>query len=274
MTGRARVLLVMPCKDYGQYLEEALRSVAAQTRLPDELVVVDDGSTDGSAAVAARVLAELSGVLPAARLVVQENLGLAGAVAAGLEGTGCELFAVVSADDRARPRFVESLAAALEAEPRAGFAYPRMQLFGDEDGVCRTYPFSVDRLLFDHNYVPGIAMMRRAAYLSVGGLRGLPAHEDWDLFLALAEAGWSGVLVPEVLYDWRRHAGARNHSDLGRRLRLRLAVVGGHRTLLRRRLHMAVPWTVYALSRRARARLDPGGATARRSRSAWVEVNG
>ena len=132
----------------------------------------------------------------------------------------------------------------------------------------------MDRLLFDHNYIPGSAMMRRSAYEQVGGLRGLPAHEDWDLFLALAERGWPGVLVPEVLCDWRRHAAARNHSTVGRRLRLRVALVGGHRRLLARRLHMAVPWTAYAVGRRVRARIDPHGSRATRSRSAWVEVDG
>ena len=73
-----------------------------------------------------------------------------------------------------------------------------MRLFGDETGIYRTYPFEVDRLLFDHNYVPGIAMMRRDAYREVGGLRDLDAFEDWDLFLSFAERGWDGVLVPEV----------------------------------------------------------------------------
>ncbi len=269
---RARVALVVPCHNYGTYVEEALRSVAAQTRRPDELVVVDDGSSDGSAQIVRRVLADLAAELPGARLVVQENRGLAGAVARGLAETTAELFAVVSADDRLRPRFVEQLAAAVEADPRVGYAYPRVQMFGDETGLCVTYPYDVDRLLFDHNYVSGSAMVRRDAYLEAGGLRGLPAHEDWDLFLTLAERGWPGVLVPEVLADWRRHPAARNHSGLGRRLWLRVAVVAGHPRLLARRAHMAVPWTAFALARRVVARLRPTRVATTRSTSAWVEV--
>ena len=74
---------------------------------------------------------------------------------AGCAETDAEIFAVVSADDRVRPRYVEALTAALDADPRVGFAYPLMEMFGDEQGVVRSYPFSVDRLLFDHNYIPG-----------------------------------------------------------------------------------------------------------------------
>jgi glycosyltransferase involved in cell wall biosynthesis len=269
---RPAVALVVPCHNYGRYVEEALRSVAAQTRLPDELVVVDDGSSDGTADIVDRVLADLAAVLPRARQVRQDNQGLAGAVERGLAETTAPLVAVVSADDRLAPGFVDGLAAALDAHPLAGFAYPRMRMFGDEHGICRTYPFDVDRLLFDHNYVPGISMMRREAYREAGGLRALPAHEDWDLFLGMAEHGWTGVLVPEVLYEWRRHATARNHLGLRRRLRLRVAVLAGHPRLLARRAHMALPWTAFALGRRVAVRLRPAAAAAVRSESGWVEV--
>ena len=269
----SRVAIIVPCHNYASYVAETLHSLAAQTRRPDELVVVDDGSIDDSAAVAASVLAGLGDRLPGARVVSQPNRGLVGAVARGLAETDAEIFAVVSADDRARPRYVEALAAALDADPRVGYAYPLMEMFGDEQGVVRSYPFSVDRLLFDHNYITGSAMMRRSAYEQVGGLRGLPAHEDWDLFLALAERGWPGVLVPEVLCDWRRHAAARNHRTCrsptaparraGRRAPPAAGPSAAHGG--------AVAGTADAVGRRVRARIHRHGSRShpQRGRPGW-----
>ena len=265
------VALIVPCHDYGRYVEELLLSIAGQTFRPAEVVVIDDGSTDGSPEVVGRLRDQLAGVLDL-RLVCQPHLGLAEAVRRGMSETASPLVAIVGADDRLTPRYVEVLSAALAADPAAGFAYPRMRMFGDEEGVVATYPFDVDRLLFDHNYVPGVAMMRRVAYLAAGGLSDLPVHEDWDLILALAERGWPGVLVPEVLYEWRRHPLARNHADLTRRLTARVRILARHWRLVARRAHMALPWTGYAVLRRVAARSPRRSVRARRSTSAWVEV--
>jgi glycosyltransferase involved in cell wall biosynthesis len=271
MTAPEQVALVVPCHNYGRYAAESLASVAAQTVSPAEVVVVDDGSTDDSAAVLEVACRDLASSM-SVQLVTQSHQGLAAAVATGLARTASPLFAVVSADDRLLPGFVSSLSRALHDRPDAAFAYPKMRLFGDESGIYKTYAFDVDRLLFDQNYVPGIAMMRRDAYADVGGLRDLVAFEDWDLFLALAERGWSGVLVPEVLYEWRRHSVARSRRSVSSRLALRGRILAGHHRLLVRRAHMAVPWTAYSVGRRAGARFGGKGAS-RRSQSAWVEVD-
>jgi glycosyltransferase involved in cell wall biosynthesis len=224
-TSTAPVALVVPCHNYGRFAAEALRSIAAQDVRAAEVVVVDDGSTDNSAQTLLALREELAEQLDV-RVLLRPHEGLPATVLAGLHETSSPLFAVVSADDRVLPGFVGQLATALEDRVDAAFAYPKMRLFGDEDGIYQTYEFEVDRLLFDQNYVPGIAMMRRAAYEQVGGLRGLVAYEDWDLFLSFAEHGWTGVLVPEVLYEWRRHGAARNHVGLGTRLREETAGVG------------------------------------------------
>lgn len=272
MTTESAVALVLPCRNYGRFVGEMLRSIAAQTVLPAEVVVVDDGSEDDSATAAESVAAELSDRF-SIRVIRQPALGLAAAVERGVDETSSPFVGVVNADDLLLPGYVERLASALELRPDAGFAYPRMRMFGDEHGVVATYPFNVDRLLFDHNYVPGVSVVRREAFLAAGGFSDLPAHEDWDFFLTLVELGWPGVLVPEVLYQWRRHVAARNHSGLGRRLVLRVRIAWRHRRLLARRAHMALPWTVYGVFRRARSTLMPRRSPTRRSRSAWVEAS-
>ena len=98
----------MPVRDGERYLEAALRSLLDQTRPPDELVVVDDGSRDGSAA-----LAEALGV----RVLRRPALGVAAARNAGVAATSADLVGFLDADDLAEPRRLELQVAALA--PRA-----------------------------------------------------------------------------------------------------------------------------------------------------------
>ena len=269
--GTGLTALIVPCHNYGRFLAEMLQSISSQTVLPAEVVLIDDGSTDESPEAIAALQNHYGQVLPL-RVLTQPNRGFARTVARGLAETKSPYVAVVSADDRLHPRFVEALEGALNARPEAGFAYPKMVLFGDEDGVYRTYPWDVDRLVFDHNYIPGIALMRRSAYLRTRGLRELRAYEDWDLWLSFAERRFAGVLVPEILYEWRRHASARNHNSLRIRVWLRVQILLSHRRLIARRWKSVVPWTGYAVARRIAYRLGLSTGRQRRSRSCWVEA--
>jgi glycosyltransferase involved in cell wall biosynthesis len=268
------VAVVMPCYNYGRYAAEALRSLALQTMRPTEVLVIDDGSTDDSLDVLRGLASELRDTVPIT-VVHQSNRGIVRTLNEGVAATSAPYVLFVSPDDRSLPALVEKLATALDRNPSTGYAYPKMRLFGDEEGVYLTFPFSPGRLLFDHNYIPGASMVRRAAFNSVGGFRELAAFEDWDLWLGFLDRGWKGVLVPEVLYEWRQHPTSRSHQSVANRLQLRAAILAGHpRSLLRYSL-LAVPVTAWSLWRRLRVRspiLRP--ASYARASSAWIESPG
>jgi glycosyltransferase involved in cell wall biosynthesis len=264
------VAVVMPCHNYGRYVAEALRSIADQTVRPAEVLVIDDGSTDDTADVLAGLERELADRLPI-RVIYQQNHGLVRTLNDGVAATSAPYVMFASADDRARPQLIEQLSAALDRDQSAGYAYPKMQLFGDEHGIHLSYPFSAGRLIFDHNYIPGAAMVRRRAFVEAGGIKNLAAHEDWDMWLGFLDAGWRGVFVPEVLYEWRRHAAARNHQDRRAKLELRLAILTGHPRLLVRYSYLAVPFTVRSMWRRLRVRFGPAPPYAR-TVSCWIEA--
>jgi glycosyltransferase involved in cell wall biosynthesis len=270
VTATTPVAVVMPCHNYGRYVAAALRSIADQTVIPVDVLVIDDGSTDDTAEVLAAVKVELASRLPI-RVIHQSNRGLVRTLNDGVAATSAPYILFVSADDRARPELVEHLAAALDRHRTAGYAYPKMELFGGEHGVHLSYPFSPGRLIFDHNYIPGAAMARREAFEAAGGVRELTAHEDWDLWLSFLDAGWQGVFVPEVLYEWRRHATARNNQDVTTKLRLRLTILAGHPKLLVRYAYLAVPFTFSAVWRRIRVRIGPPPRYARTG-SCWIEA--
>src|ERR1700690_1616126 len=113
------VAVVIPCFNYGRYLTEAVESVIAQTLRPDEIVIVDDGSTDDSRDVAQELISAHAAV--PIRLMARPHSGSAGATRnAGIETTTAEYVLCLDADDRLDPGFLQACVAALDLNPRAG----------------------------------------------------------------------------------------------------------------------------------------------------------
>jgi glycosyltransferase involved in cell wall biosynthesis len=196
------VAVVIPCFELGSYLPEAVASVGAQTRAPDELVIVDDGSTD-------RVtLDALDGCRADGALVLRtDHRGASAARNHGIAATSTEYVVCLDADDVLCPSFLERTVEALDAAPEAGIAATNVEFFGDHSGVWRPPEHSLVKMLAQ-NCVPSASLFRAACWRDVGGYGELPACQDWDFFLSIVERGWRWVVVPEVLYRYRQRRGS------------------------------------------------------------------
>jgi glycosyltransferase involved in cell wall biosynthesis len=193
------VSVVIPCFNYAGYLGEAIESALHQTYSPIEIIVVDDGSTDDTTAVAVRY---------PVKLVKQLNLGLAAAGNAGIRASSGEFVMRLDADDRLDADYVQHALEPLLRDPSVHFVYTQMAPFGARSGTYPVEDFDADTLA-EHNYAHGSALMRRASFDAVGGYAndwGKLRCEDWDLWLSFAERGLRGMLVPEPLLQYRRHA--------------------------------------------------------------------
>lgn len=202
VAGRApRVSVVLPVYNHCRFLPRAIGSVLAQTFTDFELVVVNDGSTDGTR--------EYLDGLGDPRIVVvhQENQRLPRALNAGFAVARGELLTWVSADNSCAPMFLEALVGALDHHPDAGFAYSAFTWIDGADrilGVHRDQDVTVRSLLKQN---PGLAafLYRRACQEEVGPYDpALEGAEDWDMWLRIVERR-PAVYVPEILYDYRLH---------------------------------------------------------------------
>ncbi len=108
MTPSLPIDVVVPAYNGADYLHESLSSIAAQTRAPSEVIVVDDGSTDDTAAVARSL---------GARVVSQRNAGVAVARNTGIRASRAPFIALLDADDRWHPELLEAQWRAHEARP-------------------------------------------------------------------------------------------------------------------------------------------------------------
>lgn len=217
------VSVVVPCHDYGALLPEALESIERQTREPDEIVLVDDGSADASAAIMASFLTRR----PRAKMLSRSPaLGAVATFNDGVRASSGELVVILSADDVMSANFLEELEHALLVTG-ADFAYSSIRFLGSRSGTWPARPFEIRRLA-RANYVSTSAMFRRQLFDAVGGFD--PSFErlgleDWAFWLAAVARGARGAPVPGCWLGYRRHAtGSRNTMTLRRLLDVHLAV--------------------------------------------------
>jgi len=226
------VSVVIPCYGQAAYLEEAIESVLAQTYAQVEIVVVDDGSPDNAARVAAR--------FPWVRCVRQANAGLAAARNAGIRESEGELLVFLDADDRLLPRALEVGVEELRAHPEAAFAFGRYrrvssdgrQLENDDQPRPDADPYSVF-LRYNYAGIPATGIFRRSALEEAGNFdETLPGAEDYDLGLRLSRLHAVRPYEQEVA-EYRVH-GSSMSQDAGAMLAMTQQALRRQRRHVRR----------------------------------------
>jgi cellulose synthase/poly-beta-1,6-N-acetylglucosamine synthase-like glycosyltransferase/peptidoglycan/xylan/chitin deacetylase (PgdA/CDA1 family) len=198
------VTVIVPAYNESAGIEAAVRSIVASSH-PVEIIVVDDGSSDGTAS-----LVEALG-LPGVTVIRKENGGKPSALNAGLEAASHDLVVMVDGDTVFEPETVHALIQPF-ADPRVGAisgntkVVNRGGLLGAWQHIEYVVGFNLDRRLFDvaecMPTVPGaIGAFRRTALIGVGGVSDDTLAEDTDLTMALCRDGWR-VVYQEDARAW------------------------------------------------------------------------
>lgn len=203
----ARVSVVIPTFNGEAFIADTLRGVLAQTHPAVEIIVVDDGSTDGTCRVVGQVA-------PAARLLTQRNAGVSAARNAGLAAAQGSYVICLDQDDIWHPGQLARQLAAFEHYADCGAVVCRYHHWHMQGG---SYPAPATvwpadpGLLVDADFTGWVyhqflsdcwaltsgTLMRKDAVLACGGFdTALPYSEDWDLWLRLSQK------VPFVLLQW------------------------------------------------------------------------
>jgi glycosyltransferase involved in cell wall biosynthesis len=231
-----RVSIIVPAYNSERFLPITLDSIVAQTFAEWELIVVDDGSTDGTQAVVERYAASDRRV----RYVVKANGGVAAARnhGFGLTDAATEYVGFLDHDDLWEPDALARLTAALQADPAAVAAHGLARCIDEagrhvgndnqqawmrarnemRDGQLKPLrpedPTTFAALAVDNWVItPGTMLIRRNALQRVGGFdpRTTPA-DDWDLNLRLSRLG-DLVFVDHVVLSWRRFQGVLSETS-------------------------------------------------------------
>ena len=210
------VSVILPVYNGSQYIADTVESVLRQTYRNLELIVVDDGSTDGTLAVVEKFAPDAR-----LRVISQPNSGVARARNRGLETARGEFIAPLDADDLWDPRKIELQVRRMqECGPATGLVYCWWVWIDSEGRVLDRSPhwrIEGDGLarLIEINYTgnASVPLYRRSCLAKIGGYdEGLEAQqgggcEDWDVSLKVAETHRVAV-VPALLVGYRRRAGS------------------------------------------------------------------
>jgi glycosyltransferase involved in cell wall biosynthesis len=221
----ATVSCVVPVYNGERYLAEALRSILAQTHPVAEVIVVDNDSTDDSAAIA-------RGFGEPVRVVHQENRGPAGGRNRGVLESGGELITFLDADDLFHPEKLARQIARFAARPDLEVSLSVIENFWEPDLLAERQRYEQLGRPIRTTRQFGNVLARRSVFDRVGMLdetRVYGGHMEW--FARVSEAGVVVGVLPEVLV-WRRmhrHSLTHRTPDLDPYLDLARARIANRR---------------------------------------------
>jgi len=191
---------IVPVYNGARFLEEALDSIFSQTLPPVEIILVDDGSTDATAEIAARHASRV-------RYVWQQNKGPGAARNHGLRLASREFLSFLDADDLWHREKLERQMQALSGNPQSGICLTHVQNFWTEDLAhererLKDHPFSKPV----PGYVCQALLARRRVFDLVGHFdESLRVGEDTDWFVRVQGAGVKKEVLPDTLVQRRIH---------------------------------------------------------------------
>ena len=204
------IAVIIPTFNQACFLPESILSVLGQTRPADEIIVVDDGSTDDPASVVAQ--------FQQVQFIRQQNGGPSAARNTGLRNCRASHVVFLDADDRLLPIALEAGLTRIASRPDCAFVYGGFRVIsrdGSRISQDRFAPIEGDSFhaLLHTNlpYIPSTALFRRDRVLAVNGFdETLRRCEDYDLFLNIAQR-YSFASHPEIVVEYRKHG--QNVSD-------------------------------------------------------------
>ncbi len=204
------VSVIVPCYNYGNYIQETLQSVLSSTYKPIEIIVVNDGSIDTNTK---KVLGSIRH--KNITVIHQDNQGLASARNNGIRRSRGKYFLPLDADDCIDSTYIEKAVNILESSATIGFVYPYIQYFGDVQGIGVTGTATLSSMRFYNSAVVSSVIRRKAYNQTIGYNQNMIyGYEDWDFYISLLERNWQSFVIPEPLFFYRKHGKTMIHNAL------------------------------------------------------------
>ena len=208
------ISVIIPCYNAEEYVAMAIRSIQMQTFRNWRLIVVDDGSTDGSWAAIERAL----GTDPRCTGIRTDNHGVAAARNLAIDRAGDGLIVPLDADDWLYPDALYEFAMAFSHVPGLRLAVPQVHRKGEGIDKIVAHTWRGYESLLKRNFLPNTCCFRRSDWFRVGGYREGTLYEDWEFWIRLLEGAENGQIfnIPKVLVEYTVRKDSRVHRALKR----------------------------------------------------------
>lgn len=211
----ALISVVMPCHNAAPYVEEAVASVLGQSYPQVELVIVDDGSTDGLDGEVRRARASF----PLCLVTMEKNRGAAAARNAGIDAARGRYVALLDSDDGWHPEKLERQFRQLEqANDAALVSLTRQFVTGNGNHVAPARPMTTQDKVGEYLFLNGGVIQSSMMFLRTGLARavrmedGSRRHDDWSFALRLEQAGCRFEMLEEPLTLYNDAGGRTRRS--------------------------------------------------------------
>lgn len=238
------VTVIIPTFNREKYLAEAIASLLGQTVVPDQVLIVDDGSTDRTAEVVASFGASVE-------YYRKENGGKSTALNFALQHCKGDFVWIFDDDDVAHPTVLERFLAALEREPTADFAYGEYARFQNSEqienqdyeivtfGHVNEDNFFAAHLEYCHVHQPGLLVSRKC-YDAVGGFNeAMVRSQDYEMMLRLARQ-FKGVRTDGIAFFQRQHDMVRGNTKVVISYANRIRAWGSYDRLIMEEIYKSV----------------------------------
>lgn len=279
MSPRPQVSIVLPFHNEAATLATSLASIRRQTHADYEVLAIDDGSTDDSAAQVRRHAA----ADPRIRLLQPGRVGLVGALNLGVAEARAELIARMDADDVMHPERLRLQHDYLHRHPDVALVACRVALFpaarvraGYREYVrwqneCLAPDEIAANLYVESPLAHPSVMLRRSVLARLGGYREGHFPEDYELWLRLHHAGCRMAKLPQTLLRWREREGRTSRVD-PRYARAAFDRLRAHYLARDARVRGAAEIVVWGAGRRTRQRVQRLFDEGVRA-TAWVDID-
>lgn len=219
----SKISAVIPLYNGAKFIEQAIESILEQKRPADEIIVVDDGSTDNGASIVEAIASKNRKVV----LLRKSNGGQGSARNFGVQHATGDLIALLDQDDTWYEQHLSVLEKPFLGNPDRRLAYTYANLDHiDRNGsmIChnflnhipkREHPKETLRgcLKEDMFVLPGASLILKTAFDKIGGFdERLTGYEDDDLFLRMFCAGFTSIFIDEAVTAWRIHPESTSYS--------------------------------------------------------------
>ncbi|HCW64212.1 MAG: glycosyltransferase family A protein [Leeuwenhoekiella sp.] len=241
------ITVVIPCYNDRNFIKSAVDSLLHQTLIPDEIIIVDDGSDQATL----EILSQFNN--PRVNVVYQENQGVSVARNNGIIQSQFQYICVLDADDYLETTFLEKAKQLLESNRDAIYVSSYYRKFNNKNktiGVIRPTGGLVAGFLVKNNGA-SCGLFKKSDWHTVGGYDKLfkNGYEDWDFSISLLKSGKRMYIIPEILFNYRVKKRSRDQNALDfydRQLRMQL--LEKHKDLFQKHYYSVISQYVYSNS--------------------------
>lgn len=199
-----KISIVIPSYNQAEYLPDAIESAYNQTYIPHEIIVVDDGSTDGSLEIAKGYeFSQFPLIESPVKVISQVNKGLPSARNTGIMASTGDYIFFLDADDIMMENCLEKIAQEI-LKTNADVVAPSFKCFGKENNTVILGGFQMEDLMIA-NRLGYFSAIRRSALVEIGGYspKMKYGYEDWHLWFDLFGRGKTISVIQEALVLYR-----------------------------------------------------------------------